>query len=817
MAVAALPLFIVLVGYHRWRRICPLAFFAQLPGLARRPGTRKASAWLEKNYHAVALSFFVFSLWMRLIATNGDGNAIAVFFIAISLGALVVGAIYTGKTWCNHFCPVSFIEKIYTEPQGLRPTENSQCEKCSACKKFCPDINEENGYWKEILSRPKRAAYFAFPGLVFGFYFYYYLQAGNWDYYFGGSWTKQPGLLTSAFFPGHDATSAGFFFLQTVPRAVAALLTLVVCGVLSFLIFSLLERPIGSWLRRRDPEADAARVRHVVFSICAFTAFVTFYSFAGQPSLRKVTFIPASHLVLITVVLTASMFLVARLRRTQKQFAEETLARSIIRRWEWVDVRPPRDLHEAFLIHTIRSRETARASAQVLEIYKDSVREALSDGFVTREQVYLLESLRNQLQIKKSDHEKIMEALAVEERALLSDPTRQVTAEKRLQLATYAQALKGYLESVLDAESDPDDRFIRRLRSEYAVTRAEHDAVLSNLLSGAEGMVADLAEELRIIERSAHAIKMLELAPSPAHDFLAYLLRRRRTQATESLLRGLSFGVPGRDTGSLRVALSSPDGMSRESLRESLIEQLRAILPAVVSERLIEAYREMVTTETSMSTLTDMLQARLRSADAYVRAVALVALADRGAIADSILVELSTDEHDLVRETVTQLRARFAAAKARTKPELTTVDKMIALRSVRIFARLEPESLLELARASRDEEYSPDTIFCTQGQPGNDVFILLQGGVEVLTRLNDHDEVVGREKAGGIIGELGVLDTLPRTTTLRAGKAGARMLRLNGDDFRELLNSEASIGAQLVRTLAQRIRQESKSQRLHYE
>jgi len=27
---------------------------------------------------------------------------------------------------------------------------------------------EENGYWKEIGSRPKRLVYYAFPGLVFG-------------------------------------------------------------------------------------------------------------------------------------------------------------------------------------------------------------------------------------------------------------------------------------------------------------------------------------------------------------------------------------------------------------------------------------------------------------------------------------------------------------------------------------------------------------------------------------------------------------------------------------------------------------------------
>src|ERR1700681_1523205 len=51
IVVAALPLFIVLVGYHRWRRICPLAFFAQIPVRMRWPGTRRASSWSEKNYY----------------------------------------------------------------------------------------------------------------------------------------------------------------------------------------------------------------------------------------------------------------------------------------------------------------------------------------------------------------------------------------------------------------------------------------------------------------------------------------------------------------------------------------------------------------------------------------------------------------------------------------------------------------------------------------------------------------------------------------------------------------------------------------------
>lgn len=138
VVVAALPLFIVLVGYHRWRDICPLAFFAQLAGLLRLPGRHRVPQRSELTYYYVAFAIFFLSLWLRLIATNGDGFALAVFLLALSLTALLAGAIYTGKSWCNYFCPLSFIEKIYTEPSSLLASSNSQCTKCTACKNPVP-------------------------------------------------------------------------------------------------------------------------------------------------------------------------------------------------------------------------------------------------------------------------------------------------------------------------------------------------------------------------------------------------------------------------------------------------------------------------------------------------------------------------------------------------------------------------------------------------------------------------------------------------------------------------------------------------------
>ena len=804
IVVASLPLFIVLVGYHRWRRICPLAFFAQIPVRLRRPGVQRASPWLEANYYYVAFTIFVVSLWTRLIATNGDGHAIAAFFVMIALAALIFGAFYTGKTWCNYICPLSFIEKIYTEPHGLRETQNSQCAKCTACKKLCPDINEENGYWKEISSKPKKFVYFAFPGIVFGFYFYYYLQSGTWAYYYGGKWVNEPKVVHWAFLPGHNAETAGFFFLPMVPRAAAAIITLALCGLVSYLLLSLLEKPVGRWLKKRDTETDDSRVRHVMFSVAAFLAFTTFYSFAGAPTLWKAPWV-VPQLFIIAVVLTATLFLARRLRRTQKTFAEETLAKNIIKRWEWTDITPPKDLREAFIIHTIKSKESARGFAQVLEIYKDSVRETLANGFVTREEVQLLESLRNQLQIKKADHDKIMEALAEEERAILNDPSKQISAEKRLQLETYEHALRSYLEGVFASEGAPDDRLITQLRAEYRVTREEHAAVLDEILGGSQGMATRLAEEISSIERAAKTMQALELHRTPTHDFLMDLLRRRRARAIDRLMRGLSFALEDEEGRAVRAGLASAD----EQERQSVIERLRDTVAPVIADRLLTAYRETSVREASLPTLTDMLAARTESVDPYVRAVALYALGERGAAGERILDRLSQDEHEVVRETAQHLRERAAQGQTDEGGHagLITIEKMIALRSAPIFSTIAPEGLAELARACSEDEYAPSEALCLEGEPGNEVFILLAGDVKVLKGDGaGANRVVATERAGGFIGEMAVLDPAPRSATLVAGDAGVRVLRLDGRAFRASLNVDPTIASSVIRTLAQRLR-----------
>ena len=483
VAVASLPLVFVVAGYHRWRRICPLAWIAQIPTRFGRAGRRRAGPWLQAHAYDVTLGVLGVSLWLRLVATNGDGPALAAFLVLLSISAVIVGVLYTGKTWCNYICPVSLVEKLYTEPRGLRDTPNSQCATCTACKPACPDINEENSYWKEVLAPAKSRAYYAFPGVVIAFYTYYYLQAGTWAYYFDGTWTDQAGLIRTAFLPGRDPVTAGFFFLPVVPRAVAAAATLAGGAALSLVTLTAVEPRLGALLRTRGVTLDEAGLRSTMFSIAAFLAFVSFYSFAGAPTLRLLPGLP--HVFQLLVVATATLFLVRRIGRRQSTFTEETLARKIIANWKWDDIPPPKNLREAFLIHTVRSQSHEEGRKRLLELYKQSVRDSLQSGVVSRGEVHRLESLRSQMGIATTDHERVMAELADEQGGFAASEARLTSPEKQLQLETYAEALAVHLERQRDSDRPTDDAVVRDLRKQVPKSPRRSTAPCSTACCGA--------------------------------------------------------------------------------------------------------------------------------------------------------------------------------------------------------------------------------------------------------------------------------------------------------------------------------------------
>ena len=271
-----LILFIVLAGFYPWRAICPLAAFGEIGRRLPRRIQRRVPPWLERTQLVVPLVFLGAMLVLRHVATNGDGRWISGLLIGLALAAFATNTFFTGKTWCNFICPVGVVERIYTDPSSVvRESANSQCDRCTACKKSCPDIDQENNYWHELTDRGRRIATYAFPGVVFAFYFYFWLRAGDWEAYFDGRWTRQVTNAGLAFGPG-------FFFAPGVPAILAAALTLTVCALVSYGLFRALEAGMKPFLTGFD------RRRHLILSLASFSAFSVFYLYAGAPTLRRI-------------------------------------------------------------------------------------------------------------------------------------------------------------------------------------------------------------------------------------------------------------------------------------------------------------------------------------------------------------------------------------------------------------------------------------------------------------------------------------------------------------------------------------------------
>jgi len=792
VAVASLPLLFVTAGYHRWRRICPLAAMAQWPARLGIGGRRRAGTWLQAHAYGVVFGVFLVCLWLRLVATNGDGRALAAFLATLCAGAFVTGTIYTGKTWCNYVCPVSFVEKLYTEPRGLRDTPNSQCGACTACRPACPDINEENSYWKEILLPSKRNVYFAFPGVVLAFYSYYFLQAGTWTYYFSGAWTREPGLVARAFLPGHDALTAGFFFWPAVPRALAAAVTIAAGGLVSAIAFRAVE-PVAARVLARDGETpDSGTVRSVTFTLAAFTAFVSFYSFAGAPTLRLVPGLP--HAFQVVVVTAATFALVRRLGRRQSAFAEETLARKVIANWTWTDVPAPRDLREAFLIHTIRSRSHEDARRQLLDLYKSAVRDSLESGIVSRSEVHRLAALRQQLQVADADHERVMAELADEGGGLRAAQTRVLSPEKQLQLDTYAEALSVHLERQHSDAGPADDGFVRELRDRYGVTVDEHAAVVERLFHRQDALAGHLDAVPAAMEWIAAAVARFDAQRSPAARFLVRLLRRRWRRAAQGFVRTLAGDGPAADA--LRDALVSESPAARD---EALTVAGALVSPATVARlrgRVEDARRDLGDAPAADR----LLRAHLASPEPYVRATAgyLLQAIDAATAADLDLLE--ADEHPVVRETAAACRAMHEDAPL---PTSSTLEKMIGLRSVGIFDDVEPEDLAQLARAGVETWFTDGECLCREGETGDEVFVILDGEVTVQHRAGGVPTIEG---PGSCIGELAVLDPARREATVLAATVAVRTLRLTGGAFRHTLSVSPVVSEAIIRILARRLR-----------
>jgi CRP/FNR family transcriptional regulator len=133
------------------------------------------------------------------------------------------------------------------------------------------------------------------------------------------------------------------------------------------------------------------------------------------------------------------------------------------------------------------------------------------------------------------------------------------------------------------------------------------------------------------------------------------------------------------------------------------------------------------------------------------------------------------------------------------------------LAQVPLFSGLTRHELELIGGACKEREYPAGAVLLRQGETGVGLFVILSGSVRVTQRRDDGSE---RDLAtlarGDVLGEMALLDDLPRSATATALEP-TRALVLPVWDFRAALREAPEIGIKLLAVLSRRLRRAEQS------
>jgi CRP/FNR family cyclic AMP-dependent transcriptional regulator len=128
------------------------------------------------------------------------------------------------------------------------------------------------------------------------------------------------------------------------------------------------------------------------------------------------------------------------------------------------------------------------------------------------------------------------------------------------------------------------------------------------------------------------------------------------------------------------------------------------------------------------------------------------------------------------------------------------------LRAVRLFAHLTEPELVRIAEAARERHYPRNSVILFTDDPGDALYIVLQGEVKVVLVGEDGREVILTILgAGEFFGEMALIDDQPRSAHVIA-TTDATLLVLRRDDFHRCLEESPRIALGLLRELSRRLR-----------
>jgi hypothetical protein len=154
------------------------------------------------------------------------------------------------------------------------------------------------------------------------------------------------------------------------------------------------------------------------------------------------------------------------------------------------------------------------------------------------------------------------------------------------------------------------------------------------------------------------------------------------------------------------------------------------------------------------------------------------------------------------RDNITALVVSVEDSGAEEPASMARID---ALRRIPLFEHLTYREQNEVLAIARTRTYPAGATIVREGEPGADLFVVLDGEVSI----EQHGLPIAAVGAGGHFGEMGLVDAGPRSASVRATKP-IRAMVIHRDEMLTLMQREPPLAVKLlwafVQVLSQRLR-----------
>jgi hypothetical protein len=373
--------------------------------------------------------------------------------------------------------------------------------------------------------------------------------------------------------------------------------------------------------------------------------------------------------------------------------------------------------------------------------------------------------------------------------------------------------------TLLRALSDPDEG-VRRAAAEALRGRTHEsralvlelferespavDAAMDALAPGDAGSLEPLRSYAgRELERARMLRSQYASLPSSAGGSVRFLGDRLRAQA--SLCEGRLIKTVGLfgDSHTMDLVRRSMNGTDIEN-RAAALEALDTIGDKKLAGSIVALLEE----DPRPAEPSDVIAALLKNPDPWLRTLAVRSTSElRLREFVPLLHQLKTGPDPRLGEAARGALAHFGEEQPMdTLKTVSILERILLLREIPIFADLSPEDLQLVAETAQEAWYPHDTVVFRQGQEGNIMYVIVDGELDVLHQVDDSEEVLVRRGPGEFVGEMAVIESAPRSATLRT-RSDVRVLAIDGETFKSILRERPEVSFAVLRNLSRRLRE----------